>query len=70
MMADIAGFSRLIERDEAATYARLKVLRSAVTQPKIDAHGGRLVKTTGDGFLAEFASATAALQWCSKSSGT
>ena len=62
MMADIAGFSRLMERDESATFARLQHLRDAITQPKIDAFGGRLVKTTGDGFLAEFASATAALQ--------
>ena len=62
MMADIAGFSRLMERDESATFARLQHLRDAITQPKIDAYGGRLVKTTGDGFLAEFASATAALQ--------
>ena len=62
MMADIAGFSRLMERAESATFARLQHLRDAVTQPKIDAYGGRLVKTTGDGFLAEFASATAALQ--------
>ncbi len=51
-----------MERDESATFARLQHLRDAVTQPKIDAYGGRLVKTTGDGFLAEFASATAALQ--------
>jgi len=56
MMADIAGFTRLMERDESATFTRLQHLRSAVTQPKIDAYGGRLVKTTGDGFLAEFAS--------------
>ena len=62
MMADIAGFSRLMERAESATFTRLQHLRDAVTQPKIDAYGGRLVKTTGDGFLAEFASATAALQ--------
>ena len=62
MMADIAGFSRLMERDESATFSRLRHLRDDVTQPKIDAYGGRLVKTTGDGFLAEFASATAALQ--------
>ena len=61
MMADVAGFSRLMERDESATFARLQHLRDAVTQPKIDAYGGRLVKTTGDGFLVEFASATDAL---------
>ena len=61
LMADIAGFSRLMERDESATFARLQHLRDAVTQPKIDAYGGRLVKTTGDGFLVEFASATDAL---------
>ena len=62
MMADIAGFSRLMERDESATFARVQHLRDGVAQPKIDAYGGRLVKMTGDGFLAEFASATAALQ--------
>ena len=62
MMADIAGFSRLMERDESATFARLQHLRAAIAQPRIDAYDGRLVKTTGDGFLAEFASATAALQ--------
>jgi TolB-like protein/class 3 adenylate cyclase/Tfp pilus assembly protein PilF len=62
MVADIAGFSRLMEHDESAAFTRLQHLRDAVTQPKIDAYGGRLVKTTGDGFLAEFASATAALQ--------
>ena len=62
MMADIAGFSRLMERDESATFMRLQHLREAVTQPKIDRYGGRIVKTTGDGFLAEFASAMAALR--------
>ena len=62
MMADVVGFSRVMERNESATFARLQHLRDVVTQPKIDAYGGRLVKTTGDGFLVEFASATAALQ--------
>ena len=62
MVADITGFSRLMERDESETFARLRQLRDEVAQPKVAEYGGRLVKTTGDGFLAEFASATAALR--------
>jgi adenylate cyclase len=57
MVADVAGFSRLMERDESLTFARLRQLREEVTHRKVGEQGGRLVKTTGDGFLAEFASA-------------
>jgi adenylate cyclase len=56
LAADIAGFSRLVGIDEEGTVARLKALRSAILDPKIDEHRGRIVKTTGDGFLAQFAS--------------
>ena len=62
MIADVAGFSRLMEHDESLTFARLRRLREEVAQPKVVEHGGRLIKTTGDGFLAEFPSATAALK--------
>jgi class 3 adenylate cyclase len=62
MVADVVGFSRLMERDESLTFARLRRLREEVTFPKIEEHGGRLVKTTGDGFLAEFGSAMAAVK--------
>ncbi|MGP1395674.1 MAG: adenylate/guanylate cyclase domain-containing protein [Inquilinaceae bacterium] len=58
--ADIVGFSRLMGEDEAATLADLKTLRGLI-DPLLATHGGRLVKTTGDGLLAEFASAVAAV---------
>jgi len=51
-----------MEHDESLTFARLRRLRDEVIQPKVVEHGGRLIKTTGDGFLAEFSSATAALK--------
>jgi TolB-like protein len=60
VVADIGGFSRLMERDESQTFARLRRLRDEVVHPNIAEHGGRIVKSTGDGFLAEFASVTAA----------
>ncbi len=62
MVADITGFSRLMERDETQTFARLRQLRDEIAYPKVAEHGGRIVKSTGDGFLAEFASVTAALR--------
>jgi adenylate cyclase len=61
MLADIAGYSALMERDESRTFSRLQSLREEVINPKIAEFGGRVIKTTGDGFLAEFPSATAAL---------
>ena len=48
MIADVAGFSRLMERDESLTFARLRRLREEVNFPKIEEHGGRVIKTTGD----------------------
>jgi adenylate cyclase len=61
MLADIAGYSALMERDETRTFARLQTLREQLIIPKVAEFGGRVIKTTGDGFLAEFPSATAAL---------
>jgi class 3 adenylate cyclase len=61
MLADIAGFSALMERDETRTYQRLRALRDEIVLPKVAEYGGRIVKTTGDGFLAIFPSATASL---------
>jgi hypothetical protein len=60
--ADVAGYSRLMERDEAGTHQRLRTLREALLDPKIAEHGGRTVKTAGDGMLLEFPSATSALR--------
>ena len=56
LAADVAGYSRLIEADEEGTLSRLKALRAEVINPKIAGHHGRIVKTTGDGLLVEFAS--------------
>ena len=57
LAADVAGYSRLMVRDEEGTLARLKSARKALVDPAIAAHRGRIVKTTGDGLLVEFASA-------------
>jgi len=62
LAADVAGYSRLIEANEESTLSRLKALRAEVIDPKIAAHTGRLVKTTGDGLLVEFASVVDALR--------
>ena len=57
LAADVAGYSRLMGADEEGTLARLKAFRKTLTDPKIVEHRGRIVKTTGDGMLIEFASA-------------
>ena len=62
LAADAAGYSRLIEADEEGTLGRLKLLRAEVIDPKIAGHRGRIVKTTGDGLLVEFASVIDALR--------
>ena len=62
LAADVAGYSRLIEADEEGTLGRLKALRAEVIDPKIAHHQGRIVKTTGDGLLVEFASVVDALR--------
>lgn len=60
--ADVVGYSRLMGRDETGTLAALKALRKNVVDPAIAGHNGRLVKTTGDGLLLEFASVVEALR--------
>src|SRR5207302_5880515 len=54
--ADIAGYSRLMGADEEGTLAKLKACRRELIEPGIARHNGRIVKTTGDGFLIEFSS--------------
>jgi adenylate cyclase len=56
LAADVAGYSRLMGADEEGTLERLKTLRRDLVDPKIAEHRGRIVKTTGDGLLVEFAS--------------
>ena len=62
LAADVAGYSRLVGVDEEGTLARLKALRRALVDPKIDEHRGRIVKTTGDGMLVQFASVVDAVR--------
>jgi class 3 adenylate cyclase len=62
LCADVAGYSRLMSRDEERTHARLVALFRELLEPAIAAHGGTLVKTTGDGLLAEFASVVEAVR--------
>src|ERR1700740_2457731 len=62
LAADVAGYSRLIEADEEGTLGRLKSLRTEMIDPRIADHKGRIVKTTGDGLLVEFASVVDALR--------
>jgi adenylate cyclase len=61
LAADIAGYSRLMGADEEGTLAALKASRKAVVDPTIAGHKGRIVKTTGDGMLVEFASSVDAV---------
>jgi adenylate cyclase len=69
LAADVAGYSRLMGADEEGTLARLKAIRKLIVDPAISSNRGRLVKTTGDGMLVEFASAvdavrsSAEIQW-------
>ena len=65
LAADVAGYSRLIGADEQGTLGRLRAIRIELTAPSIAAHNGRVVKTTGDGLLAEFASTVDALDCAS-----
>lgn len=62
MAADVVGYSRLMETDEAGTLAALKSRRKQVLQPLVARHHGRVFKVTGDGVMVEFASAVNALQ--------
>ena len=60
--ADVAGYSRLIGVDEEGTLERLRAHRRELIDPKISEHQGRIVKTTGDGVLVEFASPVKAVR--------
>ncbi len=62
LAADVAGYSRLMHNDEEATHAKLTALLADGVEPAIAEHGGRIVKNTGDGFLAEFPSAVEAVR--------
>ena len=63
LAADVAGYSRLMgEEEEEGTLARLKAIRRELTDPKVKEHHGRIVKTTGDGLLVEFASVVDAVR--------
>ncbi len=62
--ADVAGYSRLMGLDETGTLQRLKAHRAELIDDMIGRHGGRIVKTTGDGLLSEFPSVVAAVECC------
>ena len=62
LAADVAGYSRLMGSDEEGTLARLKAFRKSLVDPAIASHRGRIVKTTGDGMLVEFASVVDAVR--------
>jgi adenylate cyclase len=62
LAADVAGYSRLMGTDEEGTLALLKAFRKTIVDPSIATHRGRIVKTTGDGMLVEFASAVDAVR--------
>jgi adenylate cyclase len=62
LAADVAGYSRLMGADEEGTLERLKAHRRQLIDPKIAEHHGRIVKTTGDGLLVEFASVVDAMR--------
>jgi class 3 adenylate cyclase/pimeloyl-ACP methyl ester carboxylesterase len=62
LAADVAGYSRLMGSDEEGTLTQLKGHRQALVDPKIEEHRGRIVKTTGDGMLVEFASVVDAVR--------
>ena len=62
LATDVVGFSRLMGEDEEGTLAALKALQRELIDPKVKEHCGRLVKTTGDGALVEFASVVDAVR--------
>src|SRR4051812_38233414 len=62
LAADVVGFSSMMEKDEEGTASHIRAVRREVIEPKLSAHQGRLIKTTGDGFLAEFASPVEAVR--------
>ena len=66
LAADVVGYSRLMGADEEGTHERVKAHLAELIDPKIREHHGRIVKTTGDGVLAEFASVVDAVRCASE----
>jgi adenylate cyclase len=66
LAADVTGYSRLMGADEEGTHERFKAHLVELFDPKIREHHGRIVKTTGDGVLAEFASVVDAVRCASE----
>jgi len=62
LAVDVVGYSRLMERDEAATFERLRAHRKELFEPEIAKHHGRVFKLMGDGLLAEFGSVVDAVE--------
>jgi adenylate cyclase len=62
LAADVVGYSRLMQQDEAGTFERLRAHRKGLFEPKIAQHNGRVFKLMGDGLLAEFSSVVDAVE--------
>jgi adenylate cyclase len=62
LAADVAGYSRMMEQDEAGTFDRLRAHRKELFEPEIEKHHGRIFKLMGDGLLAEFGSVVDAVE--------
>ena len=62
LVADVVGYSKLMENDQEAAFAAWRTARLEVVDPEIAAHKGRIVKHTGDGFVAEFATVFGAVE--------
>ena len=62
LIADIAGYTSLMERDTDSTVSAWRVVRDEVINPQVSAYQGKIVKYTGDGFLAEFSSVQNAIE--------
>jgi len=66
LAADVAGYSRLMGADEEGTHERLQAHLRKLVESKIEEHRGRIVKSTGDGFLAEFPSVVDAVRYAAE----
>ena len=64
VVADVVGYSRMMEAQEQDTHRQLTQLRASILEPEVAAHHGRIVRNTGDGFLAIFESALNAMYCC------
>jgi len=62
LAADVVGFSKLMGLDDEGTLARIRALRRSIVEPRVQERNGRIVKTTGDGFLLEFQSPVEAVR--------